>query len=83
MTVVTDVSFHSGRRHFQQFAVSQGVKSYGYHFIDPAASPAPMYGGQFFQLRATDSPLTRPQSHTVPRLHTSTACAPPRRRRAR
>jgi hypothetical protein len=44
---VTDLSFHSQRRHFQQFAVAQGVRSYGYHFIDPAASPAPAFGGQF------------------------------------
>jgi hypothetical protein len=44
--LVTDISFHSQRRHFQQFAVAEGVKSFGYHFVDPAASPAPAYGGQ-------------------------------------
>jgi hypothetical protein len=46
--IVTDLSFHSQRRQLQEFATTEKVTSYGYHFIDSLAARSPIAGGESF-----------------------------------
>jgi hypothetical protein len=80
---VTNLAFHAMCRQFQQIPKAQNVTTFGYHFVDPAASPSPIFGGQYGLSRNKIGSHELPQLLMPPRLDTYMVHATPARKLAR